>query len=307
MRATRLAAGLVLAGRAACCRASRRASRRRPHADSSLPPASRKELVAIFAKKVKPLGLHVTRAALVNPAQERDSRGTHLAIYVEPTGEYTIDDYLDGTVSVSKVFLPYVFERWKGLKSFDVCQEPRPAVDDSPTPAPETQVYATRAGSKLVDWKTVDVATMIHTSKDAAAATPTNGDVPFSVFVAKHLQNTPAYQDAGGHGRHHHTGVTHRPRLRLREGHGVKIEGANVIVTGASSGIGAALGPMLAARGATVGLVARRADRLEEVLADCRDQHARVARVAGRPRRPRPRPKRSCTRRRASGGTSTAW
>lgn len=50
----------------------------------------------------------------------------------------------------------------------------------------------------------------------------------------------------------------------------MKIEGANIIVTGASSGIGAALGPMLAARGANVGLVARRADRLEEVLTECR-------------------------------------
>jgi hypothetical protein len=165
---------------------------------SALPPSAHKDLVAIFAKKVKPLGLRLTRAALVNPAQERDSEGTHLAIYVEPTGEYTIDDYLDGTVTVSKVFLPYVFERWKGLKSFDVCQEPRPAVDDRPTPAPETQVYATRAGSKLVDWKTVDVATMINTSTESAAATPTNGDVPFSVFMAKHLKNTPAYQEQAG-------------------------------------------------------------------------------------------------------------
>ena len=51
----------------------------------------------------------------------------------------------------------------------------------------------------------------------------------------------------------------------------MKIDGANIIVTGASSGIGAALGPMLAARGATVGLVARRADRLDEVLAECRE------------------------------------
>jgi short-subunit dehydrogenase len=44
---------------------------------------------------------------------------------------------------------------------------------------------------------------------------------------------------------------------------------ANVLVTGASSGIGAALGPLLAERGAHVGLVARRAGRLDEVLADC--------------------------------------
>jgi short-subunit dehydrogenase len=50
----------------------------------------------------------------------------------------------------------------------------------------------------------------------------------------------------------------------------VKIEGASILVTGASSGIGAALAPILAERGATVGIVARRADRLAEVLERCR-------------------------------------
>jgi short-subunit dehydrogenase len=50
------------------------------------------------------------------------------------------------------------------------------------------------------------------------------------------------------------------------------LQGARVLVTGASSGIGAALAPMLAERGATVGIVARRAERLAEVLDECRER-----------------------------------
>ena len=50
----------------------------------------------------------------------------------------------------------------------------------------------------------------------------------------------------------------------------MKLEGSKILVTGASSGIGAALAPILAERGATVGIAARRANRLEEVLEQCR-------------------------------------
>lgn len=51
----------------------------------------------------------------------------------------------------------------------------------------------------------------------------------------------------------------------------MQLDGASILVTGASSGIGASLARQLAAAGATVGIVARRRERLEEVLADCRE------------------------------------
>ena len=51
----------------------------------------------------------------------------------------------------------------------------------------------------------------------------------------------------------------------------MKLDGARVLLTGASSGIGAALAPILAERGAKVGIVARREQRLREVLDRCRE------------------------------------
>jgi short-subunit dehydrogenase len=58
----------------------------------------------------------------------------------------------------------------------------------------------------------------------------------------------------------------------------VRIDGSKILVTGASSGIGAELAPQLAAKGATVGVVARRRDRLETAVDACR-KHTPASRL----------------------------
>jgi hypothetical protein len=126
--------------------------------DAGLPPRSKAAISAPFEDELADMGLRITRAALVDPETGLPARdATHLAVYVEPTGSYSLDDFADGVVTVSRVFLPSAFERWPGLTSFDVCQEPVPGVDDSPQPAPKTQIAVSRTEADEFDWAGADL------------------------------------------------------------------------------------------------------------------------------------------------------
>ena len=93
--------------------------------DSSkaLPPNDKAAIERVFAPELERLGVRLTRGALVDLKTGKPSAtGTHLAVYVEPTGNFTPDDYARGTVKTLRAFIPGAFERWGGLTSFDVCQ-----------------------------------------------------------------------------------------------------------------------------------------------------------------------------------------
>jgi hypothetical protein len=166
-------------------------ARDRTH-DAGLPPPDRAALVRIFRPLVAPLGLTITRAALVDADDSRSATGTHLALYVEPVGEYTPAQYVDGVVTVTQVFVPRVFRRWNGLRSFDVCQEPLPKVNPSAEPPPETQVFVRRRGVHALDWEHAELAGILAAADRAEHDSP----IALSVYVAQHLHDVPAYASA---------------------------------------------------------------------------------------------------------------
>lgn len=156
--------------------------------ERALPPNDFDELADIFDPQLEPLGLKLTRGALIdtsNGGYRESDTGRHLAVYVEPTGEYTPAEYAEGILPSAQVFLPLVFERWDELKTFDVCQEPLPGVDDRKEPPPVTQIYVSRAEARGFDWNTVTLPELLAAKEPARES--------YRLYVAPEITNDPSW------------------------------------------------------------------------------------------------------------------
>lgn len=126
----------------------------------TLPPTDLAALQALFDPRFDALDLHVTRGSVASL-----EGGDHLALYVEPAGDadVTAEGYADRVMPSLAAMLPELFDTFPGLASFDLCQEPPAAVDDTETPPPETLVLLTREQVLSVDdWSTLSIAELIE-------------------------------------------------------------------------------------------------------------------------------------------------
>ena len=188
---TRRLFGIAAAG-ALVCTAAVGCSSGSGNGDSAkaLPPNDKAAIERVFAPALKQLGVRLTRGALVDLKTGKPSTtGTHLAVYVEPTADYTSEDYARGTVKTLRAFIPLAFERWGGLTSFDVCQEPLPAADARPEPPPITKVDLTKAASRKVRWDDLDLVRLLTVARRL-------GPRALSVYAKPDVRVTGFYQSA---------------------------------------------------------------------------------------------------------------
>jgi hypothetical protein len=168
-------------------------------ASQDLPPAKKAALAKLFGDALEPFGLRVSRGLLQNDSTYKpDPNGTHLALYVTPTSSsYGTADFVENFAEITRVFVPMVFKRWKGLQSFDICQEPFDDPRDDPPPV--TQIFVSRdALDRVGNWKR---ATLI----ELLAAVPKDRrqrGADYYVYFNSEIRQDPRFQasaDAAGY------------------------------------------------------------------------------------------------------------
>lgn len=156
------------------------------------PPNDVDALAEVYDPMFEDDGLVLTRGALIDRSDggyETSDTGTHLALYVEPTGEQTDEEYLDLLVDTTARVTPQVFSEWGSVETYDICQEPLPEVDDREEPVPVTQVEITREAAADIDFEALDLAELL-------AIANTEVDPPVRVYVDPTLKELPAWQAA---------------------------------------------------------------------------------------------------------------
>jgi hypothetical protein len=164
-------------------------------AEQQLPPNDVGSLRRLYDPVLARLGVRLTRGALIDISNDQyvpSNDGRHLALYVEPIADYSTEQYVDGFWSISALITPDVFARWPLLESYDICQEPLPAVDDKAEPFPITQINITRDAAAGVDWEGGDLVDLLALSR-------TNPDV--RIVVNRELRQSAAYLAADGAAR----------------------------------------------------------------------------------------------------------
>lgn len=161
--------------------------------DGDLPPPGPFDIEPIYGEVLADLGLRLTsQGGLIDRSDGGyvpSAEGDHLAIYVEPIGDdYDADDYIQGIHTVAVVFQD-VFERWPGLATYDVCQEPGPGWDDeyAERQLPVTQIELTRAEAEaLGDLEALSVVDLVRASQT---------DPPgMALRVSSRIARDPGYQ-----------------------------------------------------------------------------------------------------------------
>jgi hypothetical protein len=154
------------------------------------PPNDIDDLREIFDPLVAPMGLRVTRGALVDRTDgyEASDTGTHLALYVEPVDDatYTIDDYVDGIYDVAAAVTPTVFDRFN-VETYDICQEPPTEVDPSDEPFPLSQIEMSRQNYEDYDWASGSLPSFVLFLRETEGA---------RLLVGGDVAHAPAYLDA---------------------------------------------------------------------------------------------------------------
>ncbi len=159
------------------------------------PPLEASDLEDLYREPLAALGLVLTdRGGLIDRSgggYEKSADGDHLALYLEPAaGERTMQEFVDGIVLATKVFVPDVFERWPALASMDVCQEPLGDLQRLRDPPPVSQVEVSRAQSEAIDWSSVTVADIVS----GARADPPR----LRLIVSEELQDSEEFLRAAG-------------------------------------------------------------------------------------------------------------